>query len=140
MSTEKETNLTVEEALKILREYSCTQIKTPSSQAEQEQLQQAVILITSLSEWENLGVCADNAKVGFAALASYLKALGYEADFDSASIPASEDPVYIKFSTQRMSHFLDSYSGEYRGMLISCQAEDEAIAGTYGHLPLDLFV
>ena len=140
MSTEKETNLTVEEALKILRAYSCTQIKTPSSQAEKEQLQQAVILIVSLSEWENLGVCADNAKVGFATLASYLKALGYEADFDSTSIPASEDPVYIKFSTQKMSHFLDSYSGEYRGILISCQAEDEAIAGTYGHLPLDLFV
>ncbi|NES92001.1 DUF1824 family protein, partial [Okeania sp. SIO2B9] len=38
------------------------------------------------------------------------------------------------------SYHLESYIGEYRGVLVSCQsAEDTGINGTYGHLPLDLF-
>ena len=131
--------MTVEEALKILREYSCTQIKIPASEAEKQQLQQGVILITKLSEWENLGVCADNSSQGFAVLKSYLKAMGYEANFDSASISTSNDSVYIKYNTQKRSYLIDSYVGEYRGVLISCQSEDDRVMGTYGHLPLDLF-
>ena len=81
MSTQKKTNLTVQDALKILREYSCVQVKNAESEAEKEQLRQALELIASLSESENLGVCADNAVQGFASLSSYLKALfrGFEA-------------------------------------------------------------
>ena len=144
MSIQSENNLTIKEALKILGEYSCIQIKTVDSEGDKKQLQQALLLITSLSEYENLGVCADNAIQGFGALQSYLKALGYEGEgcCDSDLIPKSEEnkPVYIKFSTQRMSYFLDSYTGEYRGVLVSCQSEEnDAIVGTYGHLPLDLF-
>ncbi|NES86831.1 MAG: DUF1824 family protein [Moorea sp. SIO2B7] len=142
MSIQSENNLTVTEALKILGQYSCIQIKTVDSEEDKKQLQQALLLITSLSEYENLGVCADNAIQGFGALQSYLKALGYEGEgcFDADLMPNSEEPVYIKFSTQKMSHFLDSYTGEYRGVLVSCQSEEnDAIVGTYGHLPLDLF-
>ena len=131
---------TVEHALSVLREYSCMQQKTPTSEAEKQQLREALLLITSLSESENLGICADNTTVGFTVLLSYLTALGYQANFDIASISTSKDPVYIKFNAQKMSHFVDAYKGEYRGVLVSCQAEDEAIAGTYGHLPLDLFI
>ncbi len=39
-----------------------------------------------------------------------------------------------------MSYYLDQYTGEYRGVLVSCQSEDDLIAGTYGHFPLDLFL
>ncbi|MDJ0594500.1 MAG: DUF1824 family protein [Pleurocapsa sp. MO_226.B13] len=48
-------------------------------------------------------------------------------------------PVYLKFSTQKMSYYSSEYTGEYRGVLVSIQSEDDLIAGTYGHFPLDLF-
>ena len=38
-----------------------------------------------------------------------------------------------------MSYYLDDYIGKYRGVLVSCQSEDDKIVGTYGHFPLDLF-
>lgn len=136
---DQQTNLTVEEALKILKGYSCIEIKTAESEEEKERLRQALLLIVSLSNSENLGVCADNAEQGFAALSSYLKALGYQTTFDKNSIPVNKDPVYIKFNTYKMSHFIDSYQGNYRGILVSCQSDDDNIVGTYGHLPLDLF-
>ena len=95
--------------------------------------------MVSLSEWENLGICADNSEMGFAILTNYLKALGYPVKFDRTKITASNRPVYIKYNTQKMSDHLDSYDGDYRGVLISCQSENQAIAGTYGYFPEDLF-
>ncbi|MFW6359750.1 MAG: DUF1824 family protein [Chroococcales cyanobacterium] len=140
MSTQASNTLSLEEARNILRQYSCIQLKVPESEPEKEQLRQAVLLITSLSESENLGVCADNPAQGFAALESYLKALGYEVNFDQNATPTLEDPVYIKFNTEKQRHLIDSYTGGYRGVLISCQSENDQVAGTYGHLPLDLFI
>jgi hypothetical protein len=139
MTAQQSTNLSVEEALKILKEYSCVQIKTVESEVDKEQLRQALLLVTSFSEYENLGICADNVQQGFAALSGYLKALGYETSLDLASIPESQDGVYIKFNTQKMSYYLDSYTGHYRGVLISCQSENDNLVGTYGHFPLNLF-
>jgi hypothetical protein len=133
------TNTSKETALKLLKEYSCIQIKQAESETEKENLRQAIKLITSLSEYENIGICADNYQQGFLALSSYLKALGYEANLNLDSLPKGEDSVYIKFNTQKMNYYLDSYTGTYRGVLISCQGEDDSIVGTYGHFPLDLF-
>jgi hypothetical protein len=136
---QQSTNLTVEEALKILKEYSCVQLKTAEAKTDREQLRQALLLLTGLSEYNNLGICADNATEGFAALSSYLKALGYDANFEPASIPETQGAVYLKFNTQKMSYYLDSYTGSYRGVLVSCQSENDTLVGTYGHFPLDLF-
>lgn len=130
--------LTVEEALKILESYSCTQPKSVDSDEQKQQLQQALLLITDLSDYQNFGICADNPTQGLSALEAYLKALGYNHKFNTIS-PDSE-PVYIKFNTKRMSHYLEPYTGEYRGVLVSCQSsENESINGTYGHLPINLF-
>jgi hypothetical protein len=139
MSLDNLANPTVDEALKILKSYSCIEPKTADTEKEKEELKQALILISSLSEAQNFGVCADNAAKGFAALSSYLTALGYEVNFDRESISQSQEPIYIKFNTETMSHFSDAYEGTYRGVLVSCRSPNEAIAGTYGHLPLDLF-
>jgi len=39
-----------------------------------------------------------------------------------------------------MSSIVSSYSGKYRGVLISIFANhNQQIEGAYGHLPLDLF-
>nr|WP_272943257.1 DUF1824 family protein [Spirulina subsalsa] len=45
----------------------------------------------------------------------------------------------MKFNTGKMSHYAESYTGAYRGVLVACQAENEQVNGIYGHLPLDLF-
>ena len=137
MSTE-EANLTVSEALKVLKDHSRTQSKSDDLVSKKE-LQQALLLIGSLSESKNFGVCADNAEQGITALSSYLETFGYRANFDRASIPNGDSPIYLKFNTRKMSYYFDAYTGPYRGVLVSYQSEDDTIAGTYGHFPLDLF-
>jgi hypothetical protein len=139
MSSQKATDLTVEKALKILKKYSCSENKTVNSEAEKEQLRQALLLIISLSEWENIGICASNEREGFTALKSYLQAFGYDNDFKIEEEVNIQEPIYIKFNTQKMSHYLVSYTGKYRGVLVSCQVENDELVGTYGHFPLDLF-
>lgn len=129
------------QARKLLDQYSCTEQKLVNSQQEKEQLQTALQEIAKESEWENLGICAENTEDAITALKSYLTALGYDinrVNFEEAS--KLNTPVYIKFSTKQMGFYQDNYTGDYRGVLVSCQAEDDLIAGVYGHLPLDLFV
>ncbi len=139
MSKTSSTNSTLAEARKILEEYSCIEIKTADSPEEKARLRSALLQITAEADWENLGVCAKNTEEGFTVLASYVKGLGYIPNFDPKEIPEGNEPVYIKFNTQKLSYFQDSYTGDYRGVLVSCQSEEDSIAGTYGHLPLDLF-
>lgn len=140
MSSSFANNLNILEARKVLEEYSCTETKTPDSPAEKQRLREALLRIVKESDWENLGVCADNTQQAITALTSYLKALGYSPNMDSSTLENEQQPVYIKFNTSKMSYFQDSYTGDYRGVLVSCQSEDDDIAGTYGHLPLNLFL
>ncbi|MCU0536616.1 MAG: DUF1824 family protein [Hydrococcus sp. Prado102] len=147
MTARQSTHLSVEEALQLLKKFSClaigqsprNAIATVELDIEPEQLRQALLLITSLSEWENLGICADDAQQGFAALSSYLNALGYQADCDPSVAGDIEGAIYIKFNTQKMSCYCDFYTGSYRGVLVSCQSDNDMLVGTYGHFPLDLF-
>ena len=141
MSTQNPTNLTVEEAQKLLGDFSCIDTKSVDSESEKALIRQALLLLGSKSDYQNLGICADSAAQGFLALEAYLKALGYKPTLDLADITSFVGAVYIKFNTQRESYYLDSYTGKYRGVLVSCQSSEyESINGTYGHLPLDLFV
>ena len=139
MSAPPSTDSHIDRALKILKLYSCAQVTNTEPQVEREQLRQALLLIASLSESENLGICAENAQQGFTALTNYLEALGYKNALEQDSLPNNQEPVYIKFNTSKMSYYLDDYIGKYRGVLVSCQSEDDKIVGTYGHFPLDLF-
>lgn len=133
-------NVNLDQALNILKQYSCIEIKTIKSEPEKEQLIEALMLVVNLSRAENLGICASNGKEALTALNSYLKAFGYDFNLDSQSILAENKPLYIKFSTERMSHWVDNYSGDYRGVLITIFSDDnDGIVGTYGHFPLDLF-
>lgn len=144
MSESKAIELSIKEAVSLVKKYSCNSIATINSPTEREQLRQALLLLTSLSESENLGICADNETAGLMALKNYLKALGYKSELDSYSFrdirdKKSDSPVYIKFNTQKLSYYLDSYIGDCRGVLVAIQAEDDNIIGTYGYFPLDLF-
>jgi len=133
-------SLTIEEAVKFLQRYGCNTDTQKNTAQDYPILRQALLLIVKESEWENLGVCADNPSQGLAAVRSYLSAIGYQDDF-AAEIPddLATEPVYIKFNTQKMSFYIDSYSGNSRGVLVAIQGEDERVLGTYGYFPLNLF-
>lgn len=130
----------LKQARKKLDQFSCIEQKAVASAEEKEQLKTALHTIAKESEWENFGICADNTQQAITAVKSYLIAFGYEVqqvDFEQAQ--QLDHPIYMKFSTKQMGFYQDNYTGEYRGVLVSCQAEDDLIAGTYGHFPLDLF-
>ncbi|ACB53965.1 unknown [Crocosphaera subtropica ATCC 51142] len=133
------TNLSVDEALRILKEYSCLQIKIVDFEADKSKLRQAIKIVSDLCETENLGICADNFQEAFKTLKSYLKALGISEDLDPSPSAPRQTPVYVKFNTETMSYYVDSYTGSYRGVLISCQSDNHNLVGTYGHFPLNLF-
>ena len=139
MSASQPSDLTLDKALKIVKSYDCAKPTNTEVLAEPEQLRNSLLLVTSLSSSQNLGICADNFQQGFATLVSYLTAFGYEINLEQ-NVSISSEPVYLKFSTQKMSYYSKKYTGEYRGVLVSCQSEDDLIAGTYGHFPLDLFI
>ena len=140
MSASQPPDLTLDKALEVVRSYDCAQITNTSSSIEPEELRNSLLLVTNLSSSQNLGICADDFQQGFAALTSYLGAFGYQCNLEEENVSNSSEPVYLKFSTQKMSYYSKQYTGEYRGVLVSIQSEDDLIAGTYGHFPLNLFL
>jgi len=136
MSTQYSTNLTVEEAQKILKGFNCIESK-PVAASEKALIREALLLLASFSDYQILGVCADTSAQGLLALKTYSEALGYEAILDLTPVQGS---VYIKFNPKTGLCYLDSYSGKHRGVLVSYQSsQQESINEMYGHLPLDLF-
>ena len=140
MSESPSNSLTIEEAVKFLKRYGCNPNPQDKTSEDYPLLHQALLLIVKESDWENLGVCADNPQQGLAAVKSYLAAFGYQDSF-AETVPEhlATEAIYIKFNTQKMSFYIDAYSGEYRGVLVAIQSEDERVVGTYGYFPLDLF-
>jgi hypothetical protein len=131
--------MSIEEALKLLQKYSCIQTKIVSSREEKESLKEAIALLERSSHSINLGACARNVGEGRKALQEYLIGLGYVPALDAAEASSPEGAVYLKYSTKNRNCYLDTYTGTYRGVLISYQSENENLVGTFGHFPLDLF-
>ena len=157
MSASQPPDLTLGLALKIVKSYDDSiQPTSTKPLTELEELRNSLLLIASLSSSLNLGICASDFQQGFSALVSYLEAFGYQhargISLGNPSISAHQSnleqdktnqnlsPVYLKFSTQKMSYYSNKYTGKYRGVLVSIQSEDDLIAGTYGHFPLNLFL
>lgn len=127
-------------AQKLLAAFSCLEVKAVESATEANELRQALVLLGQQADFVNLGICADTPDLGLTALASYAQALGYSIAIAPADLATAIAPVYIKFNGQRQTYYLDSYTGAYRGVLVSCHSlVEESINGTYGYLPLDLF-
>jgi Domain of unknown function (DUF1824) len=144
--------LTVSEAKKILKRYSLVReasgVTTVSMPTESladddslysfDRLRQALNLVVQHSEYQILGICAENAAEGLQALSEYSQALGYETPKDLATIEGS---VYIKFNPSIGLRYMSAYGGQERGVLVSCQSPNsDGINEMYGHLPIDLFV
>ena len=138
MSEPETNNLTIPEAVKLLKVYSCN-TEPQNLDIKAIKLRKALLLVAQESEWENIGICADNLTQGLNSLKNYLAALGYHYDFSPEDKDISDESVYIKFNTQKMSYYTDKYLGSERGFLIATQGEEEAVLGTFGYFPLDLF-
>ncbi|WP_066381272.1 MULTISPECIES: DUF1824 family protein [unclassified Anabaena] len=131
-------NITTTEARKILNKFNCLDIAPILKPSEIELVRQSLILLTKLSHYQILGICADTAEEALLAMRTYTHAFGYEVPTD---LPVVEGPVYIKLNGKNGLCYLDSYAGHHRGVLVSFQSYDEGgINEMYGHLPLDLFV
>ncbi|MBW4616430.1 MAG: DUF1824 family protein [Desmonostoc vinosum HA7617-LM4] len=131
-------NITAQEAKKILNKFNCLDIAPILKPSEKTTVRRALTLLTSLSDYQILGICADTAEEGILAMKTYSHAFGYQAP---SNLPAIEGPVYIKLNGKNGLCHIDSYFGHHRGVLVSCQSYDEeGINEMYGHLPLDLFV
>ncbi|BAQ63482.1 DUF1824 family protein [Geminocystis sp. NIES-3709] len=131
--------LEVDQALKLLKEFSCVDVKLVESEIQKQQLQEALKLIVSLSDDQNFGICASSVSQAFNTLKNYLQALEYNHNIED-NLSLENNPVYLKFSTERKSYNLSDYQGKYRGVLITIFSDfNDRIVGTYGYLPLNLF-
>jgi hypothetical protein len=138
MSTQNLTNLAIQSAQKLLKPYNGIEPKSVKSASEKALIRQALLLLTEHSDYQILGICADTTDQGLLALKTYSTALGYEPKLNFAPV---EGAVYLKFNPNTGLCYLESYTGIYRGVLVSFQASEVgAINEMYGHFPLDLFV
>ncbi len=129
--------LSLEAAQQLLRQFIC--LDRRPVEADQGTIQQAVRLVADHSDFQILGICADDAAQAEQALFAYLAALGYEErpPIDPAT-PLG--PIYLKYNPKTGRCHSDGYVGSHRGVLLSCQsAYDGDVNETFGHLPLDLF-
>lgn len=126
--------MTRSEAETILRQFICTE--RSSEPLDYAAIREAVLIVADLSDYQILGICAETAEEGLKALSSYLGALKYDVP-ETRSI---DGVIYIKFNPLTGRSHIEPYTGEHRGVLISCQsAYDDGVNETFGHLPIDLF-
>ncbi|GAB4237199.1 MAG: DUF1824 family protein [Elainellaceae cyanobacterium] len=136
MSASDLTSFSLEQAHSLLKRFDCTTQQAPQP-AEREQLCQALLAVAHQSDYQILGICAETFEQGWQALKSYAQALGYNLQADLKPIAGS---VYLKFNPKTGLCYVDSYDGDHRGVLVSCQsAYESGLNEMYGHLPLDLF-
>ncbi|MBW4692437.1 MAG: DUF1824 family protein [Lyngbya sp. HA4199-MV5] len=129
-------DLTVEAAQDVLRQFLCAD-RSPETTPEDALVRQALLLVATHSDYQILGICADTIDQATTALTTYLTALGYKA---TPEVTPIEGAVYVKFNPQRDRCHVAPYTGNHRGVLVSCQsAYGGDVNETFGHLPLDLF-
>jgi len=73
MSTKNLTNLARREEAQKNSSLNFSCIDSKSVESEKRLLRQALILLTSLSDYQNLGICADTAAQGFLAFGKLFK-------------------------------------------------------------------
>lgn len=130
--------LTRQAAETLLRQFICIESIPADQMPTPAAIQQALLLLCDQSDYQLLGVCADSAEQAIAALHAYLAAFG----LTDRPIPAEAitGAVYLKYNPKTGLCYLKPYTGDHRGVLVSCQsAYDGDVNETFGHLPLDLF-
>ncbi|MEY3300025.1 MAG: hypothetical protein RLZZ597_3285 [Cyanobacteriota bacterium] len=124
---------------KRLNQFSCLRTPPELSAAELEQVRQDLATFNDLSDYQTLGICAGSLGEAKTAMEAFLAALGVTVNLD---LPAREGAVYLKFNTLKGAWYLDDYSGQSRGVLItfhSSEPEYGELVGTYGPFSFGLF-
>ncbi len=133
----------IAEQIKAIRQQliEFSQVHVPAKlSAEQAQAVRAALLwLNEQSEYQTLGICADSLADAERALKGYVAALSEPVQVD---IAPQEGAVFLKFNTLKNAWYLDGYSGDSRGVLVTyhtSEPELDAVNGTYGPFSLDLF-
>lgn len=127
----------VAEAQKFLRAYSQDHKTNDKEPIIFDRIRDAIFWIKKYSEYQIIGICAEDYEEGIFALQTYCLALGYESPIDFDPIQGA---VYIKFNPQTKLRYISPYIGRERGVLVSFQSpQSDGINELYGHFPLDLF-
>ncbi len=124
---------------KRLNRFSCLRSAPELSAEDLEQVRVDLRLFNDLSDYQTLGICAGDLSTGKSAMESFLKALGVSVSLD---LPEKNGAVFLKFNTLKGSWYLDDYTGDSRGVLVTFHATEPEVAeliGTYGPFPFDLF-
>jgi hypothetical protein len=133
-----ETQMSLEQAHQLLRQFDCNRAATIDTSFEQ--LRQAVLTVAHHSDYQILGICADDLTSGLAALQEYATALEYPVPAPNVPAEGLVGSIYLKFNPKTAQVYADGYTGQYRGVLVSCQsAYSDGLNEMYGHLPLELF-
>jgi Domain of unknown function (DUF1824) len=129
--------MTRDEAVKLLRLFTCLDRLPTEHIPDQATVKAALAIVREHSDYQILGICAENFAQAQAALTSYLTA--FESKF-VPEIPPIDGVIYVKYNPKLRSCHSDSYMGAHRGVLVACQSSyDDDVNEVFGHLPLDLF-
>jgi len=129
--------LTRETAEALLSRFTCLDRDPDAAVPDPQMVRQALLWVAQHSDYQIFGICADTIVQAEAALVNYLVALGYA---DKPAISPLNGAVYVKFNPKNGRCHVDTYTGEHRGVLVSCQSVyEDGVNETFGHLPLDLF-
>jgi hypothetical protein len=140
MPTSDSTAFSLETAQNLLRQFICIERLPADAIPDRSPVRQALFMVREHSDHQIFGICADTLEQAIATLTSYLNALGYETAPSLTALPAIAGPAYLKYNPKTARCHADTYIGEHRGVLVSCQsAYDGDVNETFGHLPLDLF-
>ncbi len=139
-SSQSASAFTPESADAFLKQFVCFEGTPQLDAATKAQVREALLLLTGLSDFQTIGICADSMPAAVVALNHCLAALGHALQAELSVLPAIAGPVYVKCNTRSLGYYGDRYAGDYRGILVSCQSDyTDGVCGTYGHFPLDLF-
>jgi len=124
---------------KQLVRFSC--LDTPPSLAATEKaaIRDVLQVFSEAADYETLWVCADTLAIARAAMEAYVGVFSRPIQLSLDDRPG---PVYLKFNTLKGAWYLDDYVGTSRGVLVSFHASEpevDAVNGTYGPFPFDLF-
>lgn len=106
---------------------------------QKETVREALLWLNENSEYQTIGICAESLTEAESALKGYVAALSQPIQVD---IPAQAGAVFLKFNTLKNAWYIDGYSGEARGVLVTyhtSEPEEDEVNGTYGPFPLTLF-
>ena len=116
---------------------SLSRVKELPPELSRESIYEALTLVLDGSEYQLIGICAENYEEGALALEQYLAAFGHET---RPTFGNPGQPIYIKYNSKTEGCYSKPYDGDHRGVIVSCQSSyDDDVNETFGHLPLDLF-